>query len=157
MDELQTLSLFQVSEIELVYRSKVRPSDRVKVTSSSMAYEVFMAVWDMNKIELVEQAKILLLDASCQCLGVVDISTGGITACIVDPRIACAAALAARATSFVLAHSHPSGNPNPSEADKRMTARLAECGRLLEIKLWDSMVVCTDSYYSMQDNGLMPS
>jgi len=156
MNNFAQLSLYQVAEVELVYRNKVRPSDRVKVTEPSSAYDVFMAVWDMNKIELVEQAKILLLDSSCKCLGVVDLSTGGVTACLVDPRIVFSVALAARATSIIIAHNHPSEHLQPSKADKQITERLSAGGQLLDIKLSDHLIISPHGYYSMSEHGLMP-
>ncbi|HVX00848.1 MAG TPA: JAB domain-containing protein [Candidatus Babeliaceae bacterium] len=154
---MATLSNMQVSEIDLVYRNKVRARDRLTVSSSSLAYEALMAVWDLNKIDLVEQSKLMLLDASLKCLGVVDLSAGGITAVHIDPRIVFAAALKARATAIILAHNHPSQNTKPSESDIRMTKRFAEIGQLHDITLEDHLIVTTDGYYSMRENGVIPT
>jgi len=157
MKDFETLSTMQVCEVELVYRNKVRPDERPMITTSSMAYEAMMAVWDVNKIELIEQSKIILLDTSMKCLGVVDISTGGIAQCLIDPRIVFAAALKGRATSILLAHNHPSGNLKPSKPDINMTDNIVKAGNLLQIKLEDHLIVTTDGYYSMRDNGYIPS
>lgn len=80
-------TLFSVSEVELVYRNKINPMDRPKVTSSSIACDILMQAWDMNKIELVEQFAIMLLDVGKNCLGISFVSTGSISACIVDPKV----------------------------------------------------------------------
>lgn len=115
-----------------------------------------MAVWDMNKIELLEQTKMIMLDAMCNCLGVVDIGSGGINQCLVDPRIVFSSALKARANSFILAHNHPSGNTKPSKSDLQLTHRLYEGGELLHITLNDHLIVTPREYFSLRDNGLMP-
>lgn len=156
MIDIATLSRMQISEIDLVYRNKVPFKDRLTISSSSFAYEALMAVWDINKIELVEQSKLILLDTSLKCLGIVDIATGGIGTVQIDPRIVFAAALKARATSIILAHNHPSQNTKPSDADINMTEKLAKIGTLLHVKLEDHMIVTAESYYSFRDNGMIP-
>ena len=70
-------SLFTVTEIELVYRNKQDARDRTIIKSSNSAYDLFLAPWDMNKIELVEQFKILLINNWGACIGVSHIATGG--------------------------------------------------------------------------------
>ncbi|MGH2563054.1 MAG: JAB domain-containing protein, partial [Ginsengibacter sp.] len=52
----------QIAEVELVYRSKVKPSERPKIVSSKDAYNIFKDTWDENKIELQEQFKVILLN-----------------------------------------------------------------------------------------------
>ncbi len=70
---------------------------------------------------MVEDLKVLLLNTSNRALGIYSISNGGITGTIADPRMIFAAALKTNASSLVLAHNHPSGNLNPSSADKKLT------------------------------------
>jgi len=147
-------SLFSVTEIEIVYRNKVKPTDRPKCNTSSSAYDVLLNAWDMNKIELVEQFMILLLDRSNSVLGISNISTGGVSACLVDPKIVFGTALKARASGMILAHNHPSGNLKPSEADIQLTHRLREGGRLLDMSVLDHLIVTPRAYYSFADEGL---
>lgn len=149
-------SLFQVTEVELVYRNKVAPKDRQQVANSPDAFEILLNSWDLNKIELVEQFKILLLDQSNRCLGISEISQGGIASCAVDPRIVFSTALKTKASSMILAHNHPSGNLTPSAADIQLTKQLVKGGQLLEIKVQDHLVLTPRDYYSMQDEGVMP-
>ncbi|UPT67644.1 MAG: JAB domain-containing protein [Sphingobacteriales bacterium JAD_PAG50586_3] len=110
----------------------------------------------MNKIELVEQFKIVLLNSNNCCLGVSAISMGGISSCIVDKRIIFATALKANAVGLILAHNHPSGNLNPSKIDIDLTAQIAECGKLFEINVLDHIIVTKNGFSSMADNALMP-
>ncbi|AYQ30975.1 RadC family protein [Runella sp. SP2] len=150
-------ALYRVNEVEIVYKNKIPFEDRIQITSSSTAYDILRQSWDDNRIELVEQFKILLLDRRHTCLGVSDIATGGITGCLVDPRIIFATALKTRASSLILAHNHPSGTLKPSEADLDLTRKLMQGGKLLEISVIDHLIVTPHRYCSLADDGLMPS
>lgn len=157
LSNLGISSLYQVTEVELIYRNKLKPCDRPKITSSSYAYELLMMAWDMNKIELLEQFKILLLDRSNACIGVSDISTGGLNGCIVDARIVFSTALKARASAIVLSHNHPSGNLTPSKQDIDLTRKFVQAGKLLDIDVIEHLIVTPQSYYSFADSGLLLS
>ena len=146
---------YQVSEIELVYRSKVKPENRVNVSSSATAYRVLKNTWDENRIELVEQFKILLLDYRNNCLGIAEISTGGLNACPVDLRVLCATALTGKAVKLIAAHNHPTGNLKPSKADIEVTRRIELATSTVEITLADHLILTADGYYSFADEGLM--
>ena len=68
-----------VSEIELVYKSKVKASERPVVTSSADCYEIFKEIWEEGKLELAEQFKVLFLNRANAVLSVYNVSSGGIT------------------------------------------------------------------------------
>lgn len=157
MQQEDIRALYRVNEVEIVYKNKIPFEDRIQITSSSTAYDILRQSWDDNRIELVEQFKILLLDRRHTCLGVSDIATGGITGCLVDPRIIFATALKTRASSLILAHNHPSGTLKPSEADLDLTRKLMQGGKLLEISVIDHLIVTPHRYCSLADDGLMPS
>jgi DNA repair protein RadC len=150
-------SLFSVTEVELTYRNKISPKDRPVVTNSQQAYDLLIQAWDMNKIELLEEFIILLLDRQNRCIGLSKISVGGISACLVDPKIVFATALKARASGLILAHNHPSGNIQPSKPDIDLTSKLKEGGNLLELAVLDHLIVTPQSYFSFANEGLMPS
>lgn len=148
-------AIFQASEVELVYRSKVKASQRPKARSSKDCYKIFLQSWDSDKIELIEQFKVLLLNRAMKVLGIYEVSTGGITSTTVDPRLIFAAALKASATSIVLAHSHPSGSLKPSDADMKLTQRLKYGGEFLAIPILDHLIVSNEGYLSFADEGLL--
>lgn len=152
---LPVQTLFSVSEIELVYRNKINPKERPKVTTSATAYDILMQSWDMNKIELIEQFAILLLDRAKHCLGVSTISTGSVSACIVDPKVVFATALKGRASGLILAHNHPSGNLTASRADEIITEKLIQGGGILDISIVDHLIVTPRGYYSFSDDGAL--
>lgn len=155
MAATKTKELFTVTEIELIYRNKVPPSLRPSVHSSREAYYTLMQVWDMNKIEIVEQFYILLLNKANRCLGVANISTGGVTGCVADPKIILGMALKGGATGLILAHNHPSGNLMPSQGDIIVTRKISEGGTAIGISVHDHLIVTPERYYSFADEGLV--
>ncbi len=84
------------------------------------------------------------------------VAEGTMNTCPVDPREVFAAALGSRASGIVLAHNHPSGDPEPSAQDVSLTVQLCEAGRLLGIKVLDHVVVGDGSFVSMAERGLFP-
>lgn len=156
MNQLESLSPYKVAEIELIYKSNVKPRDRIKVVTSQTAFEILQTHWDLNKIELIEQFKVLLLDRASNCLGIVDIASGGVCECPVDAKIIFAPALKAKASQLILAHNHPSGNTSPSQNDIYLTRKLAEGARLLGMTVSDHIVMTSEDYYSFSDNALIP-
>lgn len=156
MEQLSLQHLFKVNEVEIIYCNTTPYQDRIQICSSATAYEILLATWNANRIDMVEQFKILLLDQQNSCLGVSEIATGGTSTCIADPKVIFATALKARATGIILAHNHPSGNLQPSEADKALTRKLKDGGRLLDITVLDHLIVTARNYRSFADEGLMP-
>jgi DNA repair protein RadC len=153
--ERTSSALFEVSEIELVYKTKVKASERPQITSSKSAYEVLLKAWDENKIEFVEQFKVLLLNRANRVLGVYEVSTGGISGTVADPRLIFVAALKANSSSLVLAHNHPGGSLKPSRQDEELTVKIREAGRYLEIKVLDHLIITNEAYYSFADEGIL--
>jgi len=141
------------SEIELIYKTKIKASERPHITSSLTAYKLALKSWNPNKIEFLEQFKILLLNKSNRVLGIYEVSTGGITSTIVDLRLLFTAALKANATALIMLHNHPSGKTRPSAADKRITKKVKEAGIILDIEVVDHLIISPESYYSFADNG----
>ncbi|WP_010255026.1 JAB domain-containing protein [Myroides injenensis] len=143
------------SEVELIYKSKVKASQRPQITSSYSAYQVALKAWDSNKIELLEQFKVLMLSNNNKVLGVLEASTGGITGTIVDLRIIFSALLKANATAFIIVHNHPSGKLTPSDADRQITRKIKEASKILDITLLDHLIITQESYYSFADEGIL--
>lgn len=147
--------IFQVAEISLIYKTKTKASERPKITCSTDGYKVFMTSWDENKIELVEEFKILLLNRANRVLGIYEMSIGGISGTVADPRLAFTAALKANAVSIMLCHNHPSGNMKPSASDEQLTQKFKGAGQFLDIKVIDHLIISKDEYFSFADEGLL--
>lgn len=156
MTSHQMDNLYKVTEVQLTYKNKLKVADRPHIRSSLDAYELLAEAWDDDKIELQEEFKVLLLDRKNACLGVTQVSSGGITACMVDLRLVFATALKARATGLILAHNHPSGNTTFSDNDKDLTRKFTEAGHFLDISILDHVVLTAEGYVSMADEGLLP-
>lgn len=110
-----------------------------------------MKLWDHNKIELLEEGKILLLNRANAVLGVLHASVGGVTGTVIDPKIVFITALKANACGIILAHNHPSGSLLPSEADTKLTGKINEGARLLDMRLLDHLIVTPEGYFSYAD------
>lgn len=109
----------------------------------------------MNRIELLEEFKILLVNRRIRVLGVVDISQGGLSGTVADPKVIFAAALKSCASVIILAHNHPSGELDPSREDIAITKKLKAGAELLDLKVLDHLIISKDTYYSFADEGLM--
>ena len=156
MEKLQNqISLFQVSEIEVSYRPKFKASERPQITCSKDIYEIFYNNWNLNKLEYVEQFKMLLLNRGNKVIGIYEVSTGGVAGTIADPKLIFSASLKCNATGIILAHNHPSGNLRPSQADIHLTKKIKSGGEILDIAVLDHLIVTAEGYYSFADEGLM--
>lgn len=72
-----------------------------------------------------------------------------------DPKIIFSEALKCNASGIILAHNHPSGNLNPSDADLNLTKKLISGGQILEIQILDHIILTTESYFSFADKGIL--
>ncbi|WP_316851676.1 JAB domain-containing protein [Pedobacter agri] len=147
--------VFKVSEIEISYRPAFKLSERPKVTSSNIAYGILDQSWDHNKMELLEEFKVLLLNRQNRVLGVLNVAQGGFSEVMIDPKVVFSAALKACASGIILSHNHPSSELSPSEADIRLTRKMLEGGKLLGIEVLDHIIVSAYGYYSFGDEGMM--
>lgn len=147
--------LLEVSEIQLSYKSTVKPSQRPKINESKDAYEVLKQSWDSSKLELVEQFKAMFTNRANKVLGIYEVSTGGIAGTVADPRLIFVGALKVGASGVILSHNHPSGNLKPSQADIDLTKKIKDAGRFLEIQLLDHVIITSEGYFSFADEGVL--
>src|SRR5690606_38743113 len=150
---METSNRFKVAEIELTYRPGDLLKDRPVVARSKDAFDIFISTWDMNRICLNEQFKVLLLNRANRVLAMYEASSGGTTGTVVDIRLLLVAALKTNALSMILAHNHPSGNLKPSKADLTLTERIVSAARLMDIHVLDHLIISSDGYCSLADRG----
>ena len=155
MENTKSNRMYQVAEIQLTYKSNVKPSLRPKINSSKDAYEVLKESWDGSKIGLVEQFKVMLLNRANKVLGIFNVSTGGIAGTVADPKLIFVAAIKGAASGIILAHNHPSGNLSASQADIDLTRKMRDGGKLLEVQVLDHIIVTEEGYLSFTDEGLL--
>ncbi|WAC40141.1 JAB domain-containing protein [Pedobacter sp. SL55] len=82
-----------------------------------------------------------------------DLSKGGGSSTVMDTRVVFAIALKSTATSIILAHNHPSGNLRPSSDDIRITKKLKDAAKLLDIELHDHLIISENNYFSMAEEA----
>jgi DNA repair protein RadC len=148
--------LTSISEVRLVYRTKIKASERLQVKCSKDAFDIFMENWDLDSIEHFEEFKLMLLSRSNMVLGIASISKGRINATLADFRIILQFAIKANASGMIICHNHPSGALTPSESDTKIAQKIRDAGLLLDIQLLDSLILTMDgTYHSFADNGLL--
>ena len=84
-----------------------------------------------------------------------EMSSGGLSGTVVDPRLIFQTALLTHSSSIILLHNHPSGNREPSIADTQLTNKLCEAGKFLEILVLDHIIITEDNFYSFANEGLI--
>lgn len=87
-----------------------------------------------------------------EVLGVYNVGKGLVDRSLVHPREVFRPAIADNAAAIALAHNHPSGNLNPSDADRNVTGRIKRAGTLIGISLLDHIIVARDGYYSFLEH-----
>ncbi len=102
-----------------------------------------------------EVFKILLLDKGNHVSEVIDIDVGTVDRVNPSVRDILMTALKYQSPSMILTHNHPSGNTEPSEADKRLTKDLVKVALAMELRIFDHVIIGENSYFSFADNGLI--
>ena len=142
-----------VAALELGRRRREQaPQERHRITCSRDAYEE-LRPYLMDKPH--EEFWILLLNRANEVLRPVQISAGGVSGTVADPRLIFKVGLEYLASGLILAHNHPSGNLTPSQADKDLTRKLKEAGRFLDIPVLDHLIVTDRTYLSFADEGIL--
>ena len=125
---------------------------RPKITSSRDAYEQIKPyLLDLPH----EEFWLLLLNRANEVIKPVQISQGGVSGTVADPKLIFKQAIDHLASAIILIHNHPSGNLTPSQADKDLTKRLKEAGKLLDTPVLDHLIFTDASYLSFADEGLL--
>jgi DNA repair protein RadC len=96
----------------------------------------------------------LLLDTRNQLIRVAEIAVGSLDTSIVHPREVFKEAISASAAAVVFVHNHPSGDPEASEDDIKLTKRLAEAGELVGIEVLDHIIIGDRKFFSLKREGL---
>ena len=80
---------------------------------------------------------------------------GTVNASIISPREIYLEALRYHAVGIILLHNHPSGDPTPSDADRRVTRKVRDAGSLIDIPLLDHIVIGDKKYVSFREEGYL--
>lgn len=144
-----------IAEVKVSYKNPVKVKDRVQIKSSRDAYNALREMYDADEIDYIESSYILLLNHSNHVIGKRLLSTGGRSSCIIDTAVVGQISLSKNAHAIILSHNHPSGNLNASQQDIDITRKVKNALDLFDIKVLDHIIVTSDGYMSMADEGLM--
>ena len=103
----------------------------------------------------VEEFHLLALDSQSQVLREVLITRGLLNSSLVHPREVFRSAIAEAAAGIIVVHNHPSGDPTPSAEDRAATKQLVSAGRLLDLPVYDHVIIAGDRYVSFATAGLL--
>lgn len=124
--------------------------DRIRTSSDSFA--IFQSVLSDKPYE---EFWIIMMNKANKFIGKCQISEGGISGTVVDPKKIFKIALDNHASLIILGHNHPSNSTVPSDADKRITEKVVNAGKLLEIIVLDHIIMGDNEYYSFADEGII--
>lgn len=122
---------------------------------SNDAYNIFRAGWNEDHIDFRESFKAMYLNSANRLLGMFDVSSGGLTGTIADPRLIITMALKLCATRIILCHNHPSGNLRPSNTDTLLTTKIKCAATFLDITIADHLIISSEGYFSFADEGML--
>jgi DNA repair protein RadC len=153
--EKPKIILPKASEIELIYKSEVKPSERPKVVSSKEAYDLFLNSWNKDRINYVEEFKGMYITRENRVLAIYEMTIGTTSAILVDAKQVFTAALKLNASGIILCHNHPSGSTQPTEADYRTTKDIAIVGKFLGIPIIDALIITEENFFSFSDETFL--
>lgn len=148
-----TKAITVVAALELGRRrqsSQVREKPIIRTSRDSFEY-IYPEIADLKH----EEFFVIYLNRANKVIASKNISSGGVTGTVADIKIILKYALELLATSIVAVHNHPSGNLQPSEADRQLTRNIKAAALLLDIHVIDHLIIGDKSYYSFADEGLL--
>jgi len=149
----QAKSITIIAALELARRKQNSLAKELKqIESSKDAFKIFSPILADLKHE---EFWILLLNRNNRILREIQISSGGISGTVVDPKMIFKVALENQASAIILAHNHPSGNLKPSSQDLAITKKLITAGNAIEIKVLDHLIISQRGYFSFADEGVL--
>jgi DNA repair protein RadC len=157
LSQIKGIGLAKAAQIkacfELGRREELEPE--LKNFNIKDPESVVKAIRASIKDKAKEHFKLILLNPRNKIIGISTISIGILNASLVHPREVFKDAITHTAASVVLAHNHPSGDPEPSEDDITITKRLIEAGKILGVEVIDHIIVGKNGFFSFKEKGLI--
>ncbi len=133
-------------------RNAAEPYLREKISSSQQVFQIMHPILECLPHE---EFWVLLLNRGNKVMKKFKLSHGTTTGTLVDVKIILKEAIANLATGIILCHNHPSDNCTPSQSDIHTTRKVSEAANLMDIRVLDHLIICSKSYYSMLDEGVL--
>ena len=122
-----------------------------KITSPRDVAEIFIPILrDENKEKFI----VVCLNSANKIIKFETISIGNLNSSVVHPREVFKVAIDNSSASIILIHNHPSGNPEPSNEDIRITKKIVETGKIMEIPVFDHLIIAGETYTSFVEKRL---
>jgi len=125
--------------------------EKPKISCSDDAYKLFKHLSEQP----YEEFWIMILNKANKLIDRIKISEGGISSTVVDQRKIFKFVLDVYGSGIILAHNHPSGNTQPSDADIKVTEKITAAGALFDFNVLDHIIIGQGQYYSFADNGMI--
>lgn len=133
-------------------RNKTEIREKIRISGSQDVFQLFQPlIADLPH----EEFWVLFMNRSNRVIDNKRISQGGISGTVIDVRLILKNALDRLASSMILCHNHPSGNLKPSDADIKITSKISEASRSMDIQLLDHIIIADNSYFSFSDEGMI--
>ncbi len=153
---IKGIGLAKASQIKATFEISRRISTQVpsykskELTDPEKVYRLIK-----SKLKDYHKEHFYIIALNSRGYSIAEVSVGSLNASIVHPREVFAEAIKNKAASVVFAHNHPSGDPEPSEDDLEITKRLIESGKILDIEVFDHIIVAKDNFFSFKNKGII--
>ena len=148
----------QLAEFELKQAKELTTINNIKnqqILGSDDAVDIFRQIWEKDTINAYEQAYVLFVNKNNKPKGFYHHSSGGIDGTVMDIQMISGMAIKSLSKGVIVAHNHPSGNTQPSDADKKITEQMKQALKLFNIQLLDSLILTENSYLSFKEEGIL--
>ena len=141
-----------IAAVEMYKRQQSKQVERRQIFSSKDIYELMQPlIGDLHN----EEFWIVAINNASRIIKKVQVSVGGIDQTSADVRLIMRVLIDTGASQFAAVHNHPSGNPKPSNDDKKLTEQLKKAAEIFNIRTMDHVIVTDNGYYSFCDEGLL--
>ncbi|MEH7888756.1 JAB domain-containing protein [Elizabethkingia meningoseptica] len=141
-----------VPEVEISYKPT---KHSVRVTGSLTANKIFRQIWDRQLLYVQEQFYVLFLNQANDVLCWRLMNTGTHSRCIVDHKLLVVIVCKTLTQNIIIAHNHPSGSLQPSNADKQLTRNMQEILKPFDVHVLDHLIINGNDYFSFADENLI--
>jgi len=143
--KVKAIQLIAVCEIA---KRMSRPLDKINIKIKA-PQDIANILMEEMRYEKREIAKVVILNSQNKVMKIIDVSIGGTSYAVLEPRHVLVDAIKMQAPKIILVHNHPSGDPTPSQNDYRATDRIYEAADIMGIELLDHLVIGDGKYESI--------
>lgn len=156
LSSIKGIGLAKAAQIKAVFEisrrisTQTTPYKSKELTDPEKVYRLVK-----NKLNSYHKEHFYIIALNSRNYSIAEISVGSLNASIVHPREVFAEAIKNKAASVIFVHNHPSGDPDPSEDDLKITKRLVESGKILGIEVADHIIITKNKFLSFKEQNLI--